>query len=256
MFAVRNTLAPLCALLFLVGCGARDLSSLPTPSASKVEFTNDYPSVVKVISPGGSGLCTGTFVSARAVLTASHCTQSSGTYTVITSFGTFYTSNRRNYGPGVVNDPRDISVLWFNSDVADENLGQVSKIGYGVREDDIVRLVGFGCGDIETRLGAGFKRTGTNAVYQISDYIELITPLNTGGGQAIIGPVNRAGSCFGDSGGPMFLDFGGELRVVGVTHAGGYDSQYAYSDYVSLDRGDNRGFISGVNDDYNLGIEL
>lgn len=242
----------------LMSCGKRrDLDSLPTPSREFVEVTSGYPSVVKVISPGGSSMCTGTFISQRAILTAAHCTPTQGYYTIVTSWGIFATNHRVNYGSGEVNDPNDISLLYFDSDVASVEAGQVSRISDRIFVDDVIRLVGFGCNDIETRRGSGVKRTGTNVVYDISNYIELITPLNTGGGgRGILGPLNRAGSCFGDSGGPMFRDIGGELMVVGVAHAGGYSSRYTFSDYINLARSDNRGFIYEKNRDLNLNIDI
>ncbi|MEZ4751954.1 MAG: hypothetical protein R3B54_15385 [Bdellovibrionota bacterium] len=35
--------------------------------------------------------------------------------------------------------------------------------------------MGYGCNSLETRLGAGIKRTGTNQVYRVTDYIEIVT---------------------------------------------------------------------------------
>ena len=262
MFVVRNRFfASFGALLIssftLIGCGDRDLNSLPTPSSQSVVLTNDYPAVVKVLAPNGGGMCTGTFVSERAVLTAAHCTLTSGTYTVVTSFGVFTTNNAPlNYGPGVVDDPNDISILYFNTDVADAQSGQVMDLGDTVSGGDTVRLVGYGCNDIQSRSGAGWKRTGTNVVYRVSSYVELVTPLTTGGARGILGSVNRAGSCFGDSGGPLLKDVDGELKIVGIAHAGGYSSQYVFSDYVSMDRSDNRDFVSEMNQIYNLGIGI
>ena len=37
--------------------------------------TTGYPAVVEVIAPDGQTLCTGTFISRSAILTASHCTR-------------------------------------------------------------------------------------------------------------------------------------------------------------------------------------
>ncbi len=247
----------LLSFTFLVGC-QKNGANLPAPNGEEVQATTAYPAVVEVILPGGTGLCSGTFVSPRAVLTASHCALNSGTYEVITSFGVFSTTNRVQYGPGVVDDPNDIAILYFDSDIADPTQGQVMNIGKSVQQGDVATLVGFGCTNIDTKTGAGIKRSGTNVVDSIDDYLEFLTPIDgtTGNGstQAILGSSNRAGSCFGDSGGPAALSSGGTLVEVGVTHAGGTDSDGIVSEYVDLTRTDNSGWLSSQNSTYNLGI--
>ena len=238
-----------------MGCQKKDLSFLPTPNGQYALVTNEYPAVVKVILPRGQGLCSGTFISRRAVLTAAHCTQASGTYTVITSFGTFTTANRVNFGPGIVDDPNDISILFFTQDIADESEGQVASLGSDVRRGDTLRLIGYGCNDLDKRTGSGVKRTGTNMVYEVNDYIEFVTPQsNLGGSRGILGPENRAGSCFGDSGGPAVQTRSGSMILVGVAHAGGTTEDGIVSDYVDMTRADNRNFIATQNANYSLGI--
>jgi len=239
----------------LVACQQKSLLDLPSPSSVAAQETGAYPAVVKVILPGGRGLCSGTFISPRAVLTAAHCTLAAGTYTISGAFGTFTTSGRLNYGAGVVDDPNDISILYFDRDVADRAEGQVADLGSDVRAGEIVRLIGYGCNSLETRRGSGVKRTGTNMVYEVNDYIELLTPRSNGGLRGIIGADNRAGACFGDSGGPAAeTRDDGTLVVKGVAHTGGESEDAYVSDYVNLTRSDNRNFISQANRDHDLGI--
>ena len=96
----------------------------------------------------------------------------------------------------------------FGNSVASRSLGQVYGVGSEVQTGETLRLVGFGCDNIETRDGSGVKRTGTNVVANIDDFVEFVTPEDATTGSAsqesqkILGPDNRAGSCFGDSGGP------------------------------------------------------
>jgi len=230
------------------------LDLLEIPSELDVIETSDYPAVVRVIGPGGVGLCTGTFISSRAVLTAAHCTLDAGTYTVLTSFGTYATNTRENYGTGDVDDPNDLSVLVFSGDVADSNTEQVLPIGDSVGPLNYVRIVGFGCTNIDSGLGVGIKRTGTNQVYRLTDYIELATPITDSNtvGRGILGPLNRAGSCFGDSGGPLLRERNERWEIVGVGHAGGISGDYIISQYGNVNRGDNLNFLSDTNALYGL----
>jgi len=131
-------------------------------------------------------------------------------------------------------------------------------LGDSVVAGDVLRLVGFGCNNIDSKRGAGVKRTGTNAVAKLSSYIEFLTPASesTGyGARGIIGPSNRAGSCFGDSGGPA-LKAVGDAFVVVASPRGGPVDEGLISEYVNVaTRTDNRSFISQLNTEHDLGIQ-
>lgn len=240
--------------LSLVACGRKNSTlSLPAPLGSMIEITHDYPGVGMVVAPGGSGICTGTFVSDRTVLTAAHCVSAVGQYTFYTSENTaFTTSKKLVMGSGSINDLNDIALLIFDRSVARED--QIHRFSNNISLGDTVRLVGLGCNNLETRRGAGVKRTGTNVVAGLDQYITFLTPRNYARG--ILGPINRAGSCFGDSGGPAFSEINGELLIVGVTHAGGYSGDDLVSEYINVaNRGDNRGWLRAQNVQNNLGMQ-
>ncbi len=246
--------------LLAMGCQKdRYSGDLPSPSRDLASTISDseYPAVVLVVAPLGAGICTGTFISEKAVLTASHCVSDPGTYTVRSSFGTFTTATKRALGAGVVDDPNDIALLVFDRAVASREKGQVYDLHDSVRQGDVLRLVGYGCNDINTRRGSGVKRTGTNAVAEVDDYINFLTPTSssTSGSRGIFGPSNRAASCFGDSGGPAAVEVNGTLEVVGVTHAGGAEGSNQVSQYANVaTQSENRSFLRSMNSDFGLDI--
>lgn len=251
-----STWAPVCALigisLALISCAKSNSaeSGLPSPSSALAGITTDYSAVVMVVLPGGSGICTGTRISKHAVLTASHCVKSTGRYSITESGHTFSTYTVKAFGPGVVADPNDIALLIFDAEIATDD--QIYGIGASVHSGDTLRLVGYGCNNLSTKTGAGTKRTGTNVVESVDDYVEFSTPATATG---ILGASNRSGSCFGDSGGPAINESADVKTVVGVTHAGGYEGSNIISQYCDLTRSDNRGWLSTQNTTYNLAIK-
>jgi hypothetical protein len=172
---------------------------------------------------------------------------------VRTAYSDFYTTQVERNGVGTVDDPQDISLLIF-SDTLTIDPSSIYSFANQTNVGDSVALVGFGCNSIEQRSGSGVKREGTNRIAGKSDYLELLTP-QANFGTRIIGDSNQAGTCFGDSGGPLFKNQSGRMELVGVTHAGGTYDTYYVSEFTNVaDYSPNRLFLSRINREYGLGL--
>lgn len=225
----------------LLGCAEQaSIHFLEEPSATQVSETTEYPGVVRIIGPRGRGLCTGTIVHPRAVLTASHCTLAPGGYRVVADWGSYLSSKVLALGPGTTNDPHDIALIVFDERIAEDDL--VIPISVGAEVGEPVALVGFGCANLETQEGTNVKRLGRNRIYRRSEYLELATPLNPSE-RSLLGPENLTGTCFGDSGGPMLRKEQRGTSVTGVVHGGRWNQTVAYSLFSDLGDDENFAFL-------------
>lgn len=235
-------------LLLLLGCTKQESPKLPEPVEGDLLAHGALPGVVKVLNQLSQIACTGTFVSPRAVLTAAHCLEGGGPYDVrspkaqVSSSRGFSMANKGQYGRD------DLGIIVFDSAVVDSDL--VIGIGKSPSVGETVTLIGYGCTNTNTRQGGGVKRMGTNVLSGISDYLEVSTPVS----RSIIGPKNRAGSCFGDSGSPLLVQSGNTYQVVGVDHGARIDDREQVSVFVNLSRSATRRFLEGVNASEELSI--
>ena len=165
------------------------------------------PAVVALL---GGDLCTGTLIASRVVITAAHCTLPSAVY-----FGTDVRFGGREIA--VVEElvhPRwnpvtlelDVALLLLAEDglapparLNDVLLGE-AQLGQEVR------IVGFG----ETAVVGGERGVKRQASSRLRDLRP--SELEYGG--------TEGQSCFGDSGGPVFMTLGGDERLAGVTSNG------------------------------------
>lgn len=196
-------------LLAGTGCSKRDKgvdSDEETPRVLRGGGDAGDPAVVAVLTPGG-GLCTGTLIASRFVLTAQHCVEDGGRVAV-----TFGSRSRGTRIPARVHLPPRSFTFGRTSDIAVLELAEASSVrpipvnlnAQGLDDLDRIRVIGYGVTGTDNHDG-GLKRTATVRATVTRSYVES---------------VGSDGTCFGDSGGPALAVIGGREQLVAVTSHG------------------------------------
>ncbi len=177
------------------------------------EVTTDWPEVVAYLIGGGEGgLCSGTLIGPRAVLTAAHCADSglSGDQVFLgpSLFEPGQVVDVEEAIPHVGYQPDsgrlDVAVLLLTNEVAETpvtlNTERVDSDWIGTT----MRVVGYGNEDVYAGTTAGIKReTDVEIGYVDGPLIYHETPGHN--------------TCSGDSGGPLFVEQGGGWVQLAVT---------------------------------------
>ncbi len=208
--------------LVLAGCGVGDDAPRAEVGARRGAITGGmletgYPAVFS-LAMDGAGECTGTCITPRVATTAAHCIAGADPSSLTALFGDDelaptttlqVTATATEPGGG------DIALLAFDGDCPATI--PVNRTALEAHVGEPVVMVGFGS-SAEMADDAGIKRSGTATLFSVDP--TAVSGMDAG---ELATSNNPAGTCYGDSGGPTFMTFGGTQYMVGVTARGSLD---------------------------------
>lgn len=220
----------LAGVFFVVACAnksSEDVAARATthPIIGGVRDDGDPAVVLVMAQDGASGTgwwCTGSVVAKRVVLTAAHCVEEATSSTTMkVMLGTDASAASASNSIEVdswQHDPQymatnniaaghDAAVLLLKADAPVTPLAINTTPLTDAMVGQSVYVVGFGDDDGAAGTGAGTKRNLHTSLTSLEQ------------GVANIGHAGQT-TCFGDSGGPSFMNIGGRSVIVGITSYG------------------------------------